>query len=260
MISRATICLYRLRHTAVAAAAPAMISRATICLYRLGHTAVAAAASVMISRAPRRSTVLDIAIVRNRSWDATAAATVQHCRRSSKQLRHVAVAAVASAIISRVLRRSTVVAIAIVRNLSCDATVAATVQHCRRSSKQLRHIAAAAVALAMISRVLRRSTVVLIVIVRNRSYDATAAATVQHCRRSSSQPHASSLALSGATGTTAATVQRRSSSQPHAPPLALSGTRGTTAAIVQRRSSSQAPAPSVALAGSRGALAAMDGR
>ena len=35
MISRATICLYRLRHTAVAAAAPAMISRSTICLYQL---------------------------------------------------------------------------------------------------------------------------------------------------------------------------------------------------------------------------------
>ena len=92
----------------------------------------------------------------------------------------------------------------------------------------------------MISRVLRRSTVVLIAIVRNRSCNATAAATVQHCRRSSSQPHAPSPALSGTRGTTAATVQRRRSSQPHAPSLALSGTRGTTAATVQRRSSSQA--------------------
>ena len=126
----------------------------------------------------------------------------------------------------------------------------------------------------------------VISIVRNRSYDATAAGTVQHCRRSSSQPHAPSLALSGTRGTTAATVQRRSSSQLHAPPLALSGTRGTTAATVQRRRSSQAHAPSlalsrtrrttaatvqrrnsshalapsVALAGSRGALAAMDRR
>ena len=150
----------------------------------------------------------------------------------------------------------------------------------------LRHTAVAAAAPAMISLTPRRSTVVLIVIVQNRSYDATAASTVQHCRRSSSQPHAPSLALSetrGTTaatvqrrrssqphapslalsetiGTTAATVQRRRSSQPHAPSLALSGTRGTTAATVQRRSSSQAPAPSLALAGSRGALAAMDRR
>ena len=50
MTSRATICLYRLRHTAVAAAAPAMTSRATICLYCLRHTAVAAAAPAMMSR------------------------------------------------------------------------------------------------------------------------------------------------------------------------------------------------------------------
>ena len=188
--------------------------------------------------------------------------------------------------ISCVLRRSAVVAIAIAQNRSCDAIAAATVQHCRRSSKQLRHIAVAAVAPAMISRVLRRSTVVDIVIVRNRSCDTTVAATVQHCRRSSSQapvpsialsvtrgttaatvqrrssgqPHAPSLALSRTRGTTAATVQRRSSSQPHAPSLALSGTGGTTAATVQRRSSSQAPAPSVALAWTRGALAAMDRR
>ena len=149
---------------------------------------------------------------------------------------------------------------------------------------RLRHTAVAAAAPAMISRAPRRSTVVLIVIVRNHSYDATAVATVQHCRRSSSQPHAPSLDLSEARGTTAATVQRRRSSQPHAPSLALSRTRGTTAATVQhrrsshapapslalaeargttaatvqRRSSSRAPVPSVALAGSRGALAAMD--
>ena len=251
MISRGTIYLYRLRHTAVAAATPAMISRGMIYLCRLRHTAVAAAAPAiisrvlrrstvvvivivrnrscattaaatvqhcrrsskqaapaMISRAPRRSTVVVIAIVRNRSCDATAAATVQHCRRNSKQLRHIAVAAVAPAIISRVLRRSTVVVIAIVRNRSCDATAAATVQHCRRSSKQLRHIAVEAIAPAMISRVLRRSTVVVIVIVRNRSCDTTVAATVQHCRRSSSQAPASSLALAGSKGTLA-TIDRR---------------------------------------------------
>ena len=208
MISRATIYLYRLRHTAVAAAAPTMISRATIYLYRLRHTAVAAAAPAMISRVLRRSTVVVIAIVRNRSWDATAAATVQHCRRSSKQLRHIAVAAVAPAMISRVLHRSTVVVIAIVRNCSCDATAAATVQHCRRSSKQLRYIAVAAVAPAMISRVLRRSTVVVIVIVRNRSCDTTVAATVQHCRRSSSKAPAPSLAVAGSRGTLATTDRR----------------------------------------------------
>ena len=213
MISRATICLYRLRHTAVAAVAPAMISRATIYLCRLRHTAVAAAAPAMISRG-----------------------TIYLCR-----LRHAAVAAAAPAMISRVLRRSTVVVIVIVRNRSCDTTAAGTVQHCRRRSKQA--------ASAMISRAPRRSIVVVIVIVRNRPYDVTAAATVQHCRRSSSQPHAPSLALSGTRGTTAATVQRRRSSQPHAPSLALSGTRGTTATTVQRRRSSHAPAPSLALAG-----------
>ena len=116
------------------------------------------------------------------------------------RLPHIAVATVAPAMISRGLRRSTVVVIVIVRNRSCDSTAAATVQHCRRSSKQvyrLRHIAVAAVAPAMISRVLRRGTVVVIVIVRNRSCDTTAAATVQHCRRSSSQPPAPSLALAG---------------------------------------------------------------
>ena len=107
----------------------------------------------------------------------------------------------------------------------------------------------------MISRDPRRSTVVVIVIVRNRSCDTTAAATVQHCRHSSSQPPAPSLALAGIRGTTAATVQRRSSSQAPAPSLALAGTRGTTVAKVQRRSSSQAPAPSLALAGSRGTFA-----
>ena len=48
-------------------------------LYRLRHTAVAAAAPAMISRVLRRSTVVVIAIVRNRSCDATAAATLQHC-------------------------------------------------------------------------------------------------------------------------------------------------------------------------------------
>ena len=122
---------------------------------------------------------------------------------------------------------------------------------------RLRHTAVAAAAPAMIFRVLRRSTVVVIAIVRNRSCDATAAATVQHCRRSSSsQPHTPSLALSGTRGTTAATVQRRRSSQPHALSLALSGTRGTTAATVQRRSSSQPHAPSLALSGTRGTTAA----
>ena len=80
-----------------------------------------------------------------------------------------------------------------------------------------------------------------------------------------------SLALSGARGTTAATVQRRrnistavattitvptrvrSSSTDAAPMVA----RGTVRLF---RSSSQAPAPSLASAGSRGTLAAMDRR
>ena len=104
-----------------------------------------------------------------------------------------------------------------------------------------RHTAVAAAAPSMLSRVLRRSTVVVIAIVRNRSCDATAATMLQHCRRSSSQLHAPSLALSGTRGTTASIVQRRSSSShPHALSLALSGTRGTSAATAQRRSSSQA--------------------
>ena len=142
-----------------------------------------------------------------------------------------------------------------------------------------------------VSRGLRRSTAVGIVIVRNRLCDTTAAATVQHCRRRSSQPPAPSLALAGSRGTTAATVQRcrrrssqlpapslalagsrgktadtvqrcrRSSSQPPAPSLALAGSSGTTATVQHRgRSSSQAPAPSLALAGSRGTLATIDRR
>ena len=81
--------------------------------------------------------------------------------------------------------------------------------------------------------------------------------TVQHCRRSSSQAPAPSIALSGTRDTTAASVQRRSSSQPHAPSLALFGTIGTTAATVQRRSSSQLHAPSLALSGTRGTTAAI---
>ena len=125
---------------------------------------------------------------------------------------------------------------------------------------RLRHTAVAEAAPAMISRARRRSIVVVIVIVRNRSYDATVAATVQHCRRSSSQPHAPSLALSGTRGTMAVTIQRRRRSQPHAPPLALSGTRGITATTVQRRRSSQPHGPSLALAGTRGTLATVDRR
>ena len=153
--------------------------------------------------------------------------TIYLCR-----LRHTAVAVAAPAMISR-----------------------GTIYLCR-----LRHTAVAEAAPAMISRARRRSIVVVIVIVRNRSYDATVAATVQHCRRSSSQPHAPSLALSGTRGTMAVTVQRRRRSQPHAPPLALSGTRGITATPVQRRRSSHAPAPSLALAGTRGTLATVDRR
>ena len=115
-----------------------------------------------------------------------------------------------------------------------------------------------------VSRGLRRNTAVVIVMVRNGSCDTTAAATVQHCRRSSSQTPAPSLTLTGSRGTTAATVQccGRSSSQALTPSLALAGSRGTTAATVQYcgRSSSKAPALSVALTGSRGTLAAMGRR
>ena len=108
-----------------------------------------------------------------------------------------------------------------------------------------------------VSRGLRRSTAVVIVIVRNRSCDTTAAAPVQHCRRSSSQACTPSLALGGSRGTTAATVQRCSSSQAPAPSLALAGSRDITAATVQRCSSSQPPDPSLTLAGSRGTTAAI---
>ena len=189
--------------------APAMISRGTIYLCRLRHTAVAVAAPAMISRTIRRS--------------KPAPAMISRTIRRSKQ---------APAMISR-----------------------GTIYLCR-----LRHTAVAEAAPAMISRARRRSIVVVIVIVRNRSYDATVAATVQHCRRSSSQPHAPSLALSGTRGTMAVTVQRRRRSQPHAPPLALSGTRGITATTVQRRRSSQPHGPSLALAGTRGTLATVDRR
>ena len=45
---------------------------------------------------------------------------------------------------------------------------------------------------------------VVVVIVRNRSCDTTAAATVQHCGRSSSMAPASSVALAGSRGALAA--------------------------------------------------------
>ena len=45
---------------------------------------------------------------------------------------------------------------------------------------------------------------VVVVIVRNRSCDTTAAATVQHCGRSSSMPPAPSVALAGSRGALAA--------------------------------------------------------
>ena len=78
--------------------------------------------------------------------------------------------------------------------------------------------AVAAVALAVTSRGPRRSTAVVttatvpigvrssnaaavvVVIVRNRSCDTTAAATVQHCGRSSSMAPAPSVALAGSRG------------------------------------------------------------
>ena len=82
--------------------------------------------------------------------------------------------------------------------------------------------AVAAVAPAVISRGPRRSTAavttatvpigvrssstaaVVVVIVRNRSCDTTAAATVQHCGRSSSMAPASSVALARSRGALAA--------------------------------------------------------
>ena len=145
---------------------------------------------------------------------------ISHVIRRIKHLRQTAVVAAAPAMISRTIHRSKQAPAMISRG---------TIYLCR-----LRHTAVAEAAPAMISRARRRSIVVVIVIVRNRSYDATVAATVQHCRRSSSQPHAPSLALSGTRGTTAVTVQRRRSSQPHGPSLALAGTRGTLAAVDRR--------------------------
>ena len=83
-------------------------------------------------------------------------------------------------------------------------------------------LAVAAVASAVISRGPRRSTAVVttatvpigvrssstaavvVVIVRNRSCDTTAAATVQHCDRSSSMAPAPSVALAGSRGALAA--------------------------------------------------------
>ena len=80
----------------------------------------------------------------------------------------------------------------------------------------------AAVAPAVISRGPRRNTAavttttvpigvrsnstaaVVVVIVRNRSCDTTAAATVQHCDRSSSMPPAPSVTLAGSIGALAA--------------------------------------------------------
>ena len=135
-----------------------------------------------------------------------------------------------------------------------------------RRSKHLRHTAVAAAAPTMISRAIRRSKHL-----RHTAVAAVATAMISRVIRRSSQPLAPSLALSGARGTTAATVQRRhdisttvattateptrvrSSSTDAAPMVA----RGT---VRHFRSSSQAPAPSLASAGSRGTLAAMDRR
>ena len=87
-----------------------------------------------------------------------------------------------------------------------------------------------------VSRGLRRSTAVVVVFARNCSCDTTAAATVQHCRRSSSHPFDPSLDLAGSTGTTASTIQRcgRSTSQAPAPSLALAGRRRITATVQHR--------------------------
>ena len=76
-----------------------------------------------------------------------------------------------------------------------------TVQHLRSSSKAL----APSVALAG-----SRGAVaaVVIVIVRNRSCDTTAAATLQYCGRSSSKPPAPSVALGGSRGALAAMNHR----------------------------------------------------
>ena len=86
--------------------------------------------------------------------------------------------------------------------------------------------AVAAAAPAVISRGPRRNTAVIttatvligvrssstaavvVVIVRNRSCDTTAAATVQHCGRSSSTPPAPSVALAGSRGALAAMGRR----------------------------------------------------
>ena len=195
MISRGTIYLYRLRHTAVAAAAPAMISHGAIYLCRLRHTAVAAAAPAMISRVLRRSTVVVIAIVRNRSCDATAAATVQHCRRSSSQ-------GPATAQALPGIRGRTAATVQRRRNMSTAVATTATVPTKVRSSSTD--------AAPMVAR-----------------------GTVEHFR-SSSQAPAPSLALSGTRSTTAATVQRRHSSHGPAPSLALAGSRGTLATIDRR--------------------------
>ena len=73
-----------------------------------------------------------------------------------------------------------------------------------RRSKHLRHTAVAAAAPAMISRVIRRSKHL-----RHTAVAAAAPAMISRVIRRSSQPHAPSLALSGARGTTAAAVQRR---------------------------------------------------
>ena len=117
-----------------------------------------------------------------------------------------------------VLRHSTVVVIAIVRNRLCDATTAATVQ--RRCN-----ISTAVATTATVTTGVRSSS--------TATAPMVARGTVRHFRNSSQAP-APSLALSGTRGTTAATVQRRHSSHAPAPSLTLAGSRGTLAAMDRR--------------------------
>ena len=181
--------------------------------------------------------------------------------RHSKHLRHTAAAAVAPAMISRITRRSEHL-----HHTAVAAAAPAVIPRVTRRSKHLRHTAVAAAAPAMISRVIRRSKHL-----RHTAVGAAAPAMISRVIRRSSQPLAPSLALSGARGTTAATVQRRRNIRTAVATTATVPTRvrssSTDAAPMVARgtvrhfhSSSQAPAPSLASVGSRGTHAAIDRR
>ena len=177
----------QLRHTAVAAAVPAMISHDIRRSKHLRHTEVAAAAWAMISRVILRSKHR-----RHTAVAAAAPAMISGVIRRSKHLLHTAVAAAAPAMISRVIRRSSQPHAPSLALSRARGTKAATVQRRRNISTAV------------------ETTATVPTRIHSSSTDAApmvARGTVRHFR-SSSQAPAPSLASTGSRGTLAAMGRR----------------------------------------------------